>query len=153
MKEIDPGLADALDVVAKARLEKAVTEHKPHSELRELIEFVRQGPAYPDQPWHEFIKFAEENEARDPDYGPFFFRDTARVGRYVRSLEEQHEALLAEWSDYRATTEDIITDLKEQLEALDDAFCELIAGNTTPELAHERLQEIRGESSPASRPA
>lgn len=62
-------------------------------ELRADVEYVRQGEAYPGQPWEEFIRFAEDHASSDPDFGPLFFRDTARVGRYVRSLEEQYQAL------------------------------------------------------------
>lgn len=62
-----------------------------HSELREEVEYVRQGVAYPGQPWHEFITFAE---GLDSDIGPFFGRDSATVARYARSLEEQFDAAM-----------------------------------------------------------
>lgn len=137
MKEIDPGLADALDVVAKARLEKAVTEHKPHSELRADVARERERRHWTINQWRKV----------DPDWPGAMARCRKEADDAVDSLFEQHEALLAEWSDYRATTEDIITDLKEQLQSAQESIEVLQDENALADLVastQEQLEMLRG---------
>lgn len=68
-----------------------MTASKPTSDLFTAVRDAVEAAAY----WH-------------PDFS------TARAA--LDGIEEQYEGLLAEWRDYRATTEDVIDSLKEQLE-------------------------------------
>lgn len=97
-----------------------MAEQNQHSSLRADVEFVRQGPALPGQPWEEFIRFCDEHAASDPAFGPLFFRDAANVGRYVRSLEEQLEAAqqrIVEYDNHAGDLAEEVLALREQLEA------------------------------------
>ena len=103
------------------------SESKRHSDLRAEIVHIRDTPGYPDQPWREFITFAE---SLDDGIGPLFGLHAAHVGRYVRSLEEQLEAVV-----------------KQR-----DAIMAMLEAERPPEEVFAFFRELHGVSSPASGP-
>lgn len=77
-----------------------------------------------------------------------FEADPRRIADCVVGLEEQHEALLAEWRDYRATTDDIIGAVtrradgaEEQLEAQGQHLAVVLDEKLVTEVAFSELKE------------
>lgn len=84
----------------------------------------------------------------------FSIRDDALIA--LRSLEEQYEGVLAEWRDYRATTEDVITDLEEQLEAAEQKLTDIRAidrGWPATMTDADKLKEVKRIAGRAPNPA
>lgn len=98
------------------------------TEIESLVETVRAAVGDPQSNWTEAWTALDRlaaicEEAQD-----------ARDG-YMRQSQDQAE----EARKWRMLCER----QREALEAMDDAFCELIAGNSLPDLSIVRLQEIR----------
>lgn len=78
-----------------------------HSSLRDFIE--ERDPTSIGMYLVEFDMLAKRLSDLEKENGP--------LAMAANGLEEQHEALLAEWRDYRATTDDVLKSMEEQLQS------------------------------------